>query len=197
MELDGHTTDFLRVLPTFLHELAHGFRESTRTWESSCPSVTQKKKQNAVHSSHDDGFYECFRIILIEAEKLGIYSLPNRPQKFSPPSLRRFDQIDLAACSLSECGSSKRYSHLCALSSLELRTQIPLLVTTGNAKFKSIILDLAVHTTVDDLLKLAQAKLNCKPKPTTAWTTQGNLITDEMLEGLEPESVVRIGRQKK
>src|SRR5690348_11898577 len=99
----------------------------------------------------------------------------------------------MASCAITECGSSKRYRFLC---SDDLPTKIPLVVTTGNGQNKSIVYDFTQHKGLDDLLKLAQTKLNAKPKPTCAWTTQGSLITDEMIPCLEANSLVRVGRPK-
>lgn len=85
------------------------------------------------------------------------------------------------------------YKYLC---NKNTHTRIPLLVTTGDGKHKSIVYDLTVHKGVNDLLRLAQAKVNSKSKPTIAWTQQGKVITDDLLITLEPESVIRVGRVK-
>lgn len=64
-KLNGKATDFIRVLPTFLHELAHGYREGIRvrdiqTTERKQQSTIGKKKSTINHATHDDKFYECF-----------------------------------------------------------------------------------------------------------------------------------------
>lgn len=69
MQLAGRVTDFLRVLPTFLHELAHGYREAIRVrqntdFQAAHQHAKLKKttlKPPIDHSTHDDLFYQCFK----------------------------------------------------------------------------------------------------------------------------------------
>jgi hypothetical protein len=272
MRLNGQATHFMRVLPTFLHELAHGFREGIRGLEQAgeghAGSPGREKKNPAVagarggnkteraidHSTHDDMFYECFKEILMAAEKFGIYGLPKKSHKFTPTALRRFDQIDMAVCSLSgtlssspssrsssfllssflpffssllplllyvlhaflhpsallflsspslllpnlhpECGSSQRFQKLC-VNPKNLPTQIPLIVTMGDGKKKSVVFDASRENSgISEFLELARAKLNFRGKLTGAWTLSGEEVTEEMLRGMEPETVIRVGRKK-
>jgi hypothetical protein len=100
----------LRLIPTLLHEFAHATTELGRTLSAEESTLRNRKLKRLEHSSHDDLFYGHFRRILKAAELLGIYSLPNTPNKYNCPSLRRFDQVDLEVCPLSLCGTSKIYA---------------------------------------------------------------------------------------
>lgn len=86
------------VLPTFLHELAHATVPFKR-YQS--PGTDQN-----VDCSHGTDFYLQFARILETSERLGIFVLPARPNKFSMPSLLRFDALDLEEVSQSLCGYS-------------------------------------------------------------------------------------------
>jgi len=99
----------LRLIPTLLHEFAHVTTELGRTLTDQELSCRNRKLKRMEHFSHDDLFYDHFRRILKAAEQLGIYSLPNSPNKYNYPVLRRFDQVDLEVCPLPLCGSSKLY----------------------------------------------------------------------------------------
>jgi hypothetical protein len=99
----------LRLIPTLLHEFAHATCELGRTLSEEESALRNRKLKALDHHSHDDLFYEHFRRILKAAELLGIYSLPPSPNKYNCPSLRRFDQVDLEACPIYLCGSSKKY----------------------------------------------------------------------------------------
>ena len=99
----------LRLIPTLLHEFAHVTTELGRSLSEQDLSCRNRKLKQMEHFSHDDFFYSHFRRILKAAEQLGIYSLPNTPNKYNIPALRRFDQVDLEVCPLPLCGSSKVY----------------------------------------------------------------------------------------
>lgn len=99
----------LRLIPTLLHEFAHATAELGRTLTEQDLSCRNRKLKQMQHFAHDDFFYSHFRRILKAAEQLGIYSLPNTPNKYNIPALRRFDQVDLEVCPLPLCGSSKNY----------------------------------------------------------------------------------------
>lgn len=158
----------LRLIPTLLHEFAHATTELGRTLTEQDLSCRNRKLKQMEHFSHDDLFYAHFRRILKAAEQLGIYALPNTPNKYNLTALRRFDQVDLEVCPLPLCGSSKNYDGKIAMNdegALEIvETAAPissLNLTIINAKGVRKFVHLK-DLDLDSLLKAVAKKFNAK-----------------------------------
>ena len=88
---NGELFSLNAILPTFLHELAHAL---------------EKQISQGRTDAHGPQFYQVFADVLKRAERLRIFSLPTRPNKFAPDALRRYDALDFAVISAEMCGTS-------------------------------------------------------------------------------------------
>jgi len=188
---DGEEVHLLRLIPTLLHEFAHCLQEVNRDYEDL--ELRNKKIKRMNKHSHDKVFYHYFQKILTEAEALGIYSLPSKPNKFSQVNLQRFDSIDLYEAPINMCGSSDY------INNLEMNTNnneneekertLKLLVTDNKGKQKMIILK-NDEIIIENILKFGARKLNMKVKPTKIETQQGEEINDTNIMTLESDTIV-------
>jgi hypothetical protein len=60
--------ELIRLIPTFIHELAHVLRESERPIANSEIRKKKLKQMHKDHFAHDDGFYLSFKKLLQTAE---------------------------------------------------------------------------------------------------------------------------------
>eukprot|EP01125_Pyxidicula_operculata_P002594 TRINITY_DN12449_c0_g1_i1.p1 TRINITY_DN12449_c0_g1~~TRINITY_DN12449_c0_g1_i1.p1 ORF type:complete len:300 (-),score=9.11 TRINITY_DN12449_c0_g1_i1:36-821(-) len=186
----GEPYHLLRVIPTFIHELAHEFRERIRLEEL---LDVRKKKVKCIdghHSDvmHDDKFYDCFSKLLGRSEELGIFSLPPIPNKYSFRNLRHYDKIDLAVCPLNFCGLSPKY---CNDNDISNQNGSLSLIVTYLDKKKPVNLSII---TLNELLKVSAQKLNLRFKLGRALTLQGMLLDDTSLATLSPGSVIQVAK---
>jgi hypothetical protein len=194
-----------RLLPTLLHEFAHVITEVHRAFGDKDMRRKKVKKFCKAHSDHDTVFYNHYRELLKASEDLGIYVLPPfKPNKFSEQRLRMLDNIDHSSADVYLCGTSKLFQEhdLTHFNTNELppqlkenmkvesvipgdeaKRQAPLTLSVTNNKGvkKAIVLK---ERTLACLLTEAGKKLNAKPKPKKANTTQGTEVNDEFLATL-------------
>lgn len=187
----------LRLIPTLLHEFAHVTAELGRTLSEQDLSCRNRKLKQMEHFAHDDFFYSHFRRILKAAEHLGIYSLPNTPNKYNIPALRRFDQVDLEVCPLPLCGSSKNYGgHLevGTEGSFEI-VEVPAAVTSLNLTIinpKGIRKFVLLKALDIEALKLAVAKKYSLKGEFKLQTPQGAEVTSDTFSSIHTGDTLHI-----
>ena len=193
---EDHHFNLLRLIPTLLHEFAHVTTELVRVLPDQAATARNRKLKKLEHFSHDDEFYGHFRRILKAAEALGIYSLPNTPNKYNCPSLRRFDQVDLEVCPLPLCGSSKLYSGHINVDSAEKVEIIPTPVNTSvnltlvNAKGVRKFVQLK-EADMETLKTLAAKKYGHKA-PLKFYTNKGEEITSDTFHLVQTGDTLQI-----
>jgi hypothetical protein len=193
---EDHHFNLLRLIPTLLHEFAHVTTELSRVLPDQAASSRNRKLKKLEHFSHDDEFYGHFRRILKAAEGLGIYSLPNTPNRYNCPALRRFDQVDLEVCPLSLCGSSKLYSGHINVDSADKLEIIPtpanlsLNLTLTNAKGVRKFLQLK-EADLDTLKTLAAKKYGQKGQ-LKLFTNKGEEITPETFHLVQTGDTIQV-----
>ena len=146
LEINGELISITSIVATFLHELAHSITPFRR--------LGVEFKTSKPEDAHNPAFYKSFARILQVAEELDIFTLQNKPNKFTMQSLKRFDDLDVAVCPKSMIGSSK-YDMAEASEDQPLRLT---LVNASNIK-KMVILN---KRTEAELLKIAKQKYRTK-----------------------------------
>jgi hypothetical protein len=130
---------------------------------------------------------------------LGIYELPSlvSANKFSKKGLMRFDEIDLADCPLSLCGSSKLWPN----DSNEIIPQtekeavkdsnrpLRLIVFSNQGVRKPLFLK---TRDLKELFRQAAQKLRLKKSPTSAFDEKGVKLAEEDLVDMGDDSVIRV-----
>lgn len=183
--------EFIRVLPTLLHEFAHILREKDR--EVDTLRNKQLKRLAGDHSSHDQEFYKCFQTILEFCAEKNIYFLPsgNIP---SLRSIKEFDAFDLSECTISACGTSHRFTKIGekieeSTSSAILSSSPVRIIVSHKNQQKPITL---TQKTIDELLTMATQKLRIKPKATKAFLPSGIPVSEEILFNIKPDTKISV-----
>ena len=145
---------------TFLHELAHVIT----------PGELIKVNDRWRYNPHSNLFYDNFASILRTAEKLRIFILPPVPNKYSRRMLERYDNMDTDTISPPP-----------STIPLYCKTKLEVLISTTR-KGKNIRKSLKIEPkTVQDLLKLANKRLNIKAKTIRLAQYPSPVLTDDMV----------------
>jgi len=129
----------------------------------------------------------------MQAEDLGIYSLPSTWKSKSVSDLRRFDSVDLAEAPLELCGSSRRFAagldepQLAPPPPPSVSSRLRIIVKDKHGNQKPVVLG---ERTLKELLRLGNQKLRLKPKPFAAETPQGAPVCDEMLLNMVEDAII-------
>lgn len=181
------------LLPTFIHELAHTVtcpeRRRAETISGNVlklqPNATEPSKDGFLPCHHPDLFYVNFAELLRIAERLGIYKLPNAPNKLGAKSLMRFDNIDpAAALGKLNVGQSPLFGTAFGAILPDLRV---LITDAKRVKQKPLVLK---QCTVAEVLKEAKQRLNLRRKPTSVMDASGRVLDDELLASLKSEDLL-------
>ena len=89
--VDEDVFPLIRILPTFLHELAHCCIQG----EQRRLKHSGAEEDSWVFNGHNDAFYDKFASILVVASRLGIYQLPPTLSSATKKDLEKLDNMDI------------------------------------------------------------------------------------------------------
>jgi len=95
------------LLPTLLHEFAHCLTPGELHYGH---NEDGKRSRKWHYIAHCEAFYANFAKILVLADRLDIFKLPNTPNKYSMRNLKRYDSIDVEVVPSYAMGTSPLYA---------------------------------------------------------------------------------------